>query len=70
MKKVDLNKLYKAGLISSKPFNYFEIKDKVKQYTCQGITKTEAVNKTSKMLGVSEVTIWKALKATSSIDLT
>lgn len=70
MKKEDLDKLYKNGLISSKPFHYLELKSKVKQYMVTGITKTEAVKKTSKTAGVSEQTVWVALKSTNGIELT
>lgn len=70
MKKEDLNKLYQAGLITAKPFNYFEIKSKVEQYTKTGLTKTESVVKVSALLGVTRQTIWNALKATNGITLT
>ena len=69
MKKEDLNKLYKNGLISSKPFHYLELKSKVAQYMAQGLTKTEAVKKTKEIAGVSEQTVWVALKATNDINL-
>jgi len=70
MKREDLTKLYKAGLISSKPYNYMQIKDKVSQYIIQGITKTEAVKKTAELTGFSTRTIWIALKSTAGINLT
>jgi len=69
MKKEDLTILYKAGLISSKPFFYIEIKDKIKQYVSQGMTKTEAVTKVSNLTGVSSRTVWIALNATKGIDI-
>jgi len=69
MKKEDLKKLYHAGLISSKPFRYLELKGKVSQYMVQGITKTEAVQKTAAIARTSTTTVWNALNATKGINL-
>ena len=70
--KVDrsnLIKMYQNGLISSKPYQYLEIKSKVKQYESSGLTKTESVNKTAKLLGCTERTVWNALKGTKGLSL-
>ncbi|RLE52381.1 MAG: hypothetical protein DRJ26_04805 [Candidatus Methanomethylicota archaeon] len=69
MKRSDLKILYSNGLISSKPFSYFEIKDKVAQYRKQGMSKTDSVKATAKLTGVSIVTIWSALRSTKDIEL-
>jgi len=69
MKRRDLKALYNAGLISSKPFNSFEIKSKVAQYESQGIGRTESASKVAELLGVHINTVWNALKATRGITL-
>lgn len=69
MRKKDITLLYERGLISSKPYQYFEISDKMNQYMAEGITKTEAIVRTRKLLNCSERTIYKALKATAGIVL-
>jgi hypothetical protein len=69
MKKSDLTELYKRGLISSKPFEYIEIKDKVTQYISQGLTKTESIIRTKKLLKCSDRKIWNALKVTDGLQI-
>lgn len=69
MDRKELIKMYKNGLISSKPYNYLQIKDKVSQYKSGGMTRTEAVGKVASLMGLSTRTIWKALNATEGINL-
>jgi len=69
MKKSELTKLYKSGLLAASVFNYFELKDKVQQYKRQGKSPTKAVELTAKITGQSKRTVYRALKATKGTKL-
>ena len=69
MKREDLKILYQNGLLSSKVFNYFEIRNKVLEYQRQGLKKTDAVNRTALLTGLTTRTIFNALRLVSDIQI-
>jgi len=69
MKRKDLKDLYRAGLISSKPYEYFAIKDKFQQYKKQGMGVEKAVLKVAELTGKKRDSIYRAIRATKNIDL-
>jgi len=69
VKREDLKILYQNGLLSSKVFNYFEIRNKVLEYQTQGLKKTDAVNRTALLTGLTTRTIFNALRLVSDIQI-
>lgn len=69
MKRADLGELYRGGLISSKPFEYITINDKIQEYKREGKTVSKAVEAVSNLTGKSKRTVYRAMKAAKGIKL-
>lgn len=52
--------LYRKGAVGVKPLFYMELGDKVKQLIKCGVPKSKAIVKVSVMVGVSQITVWRA----------
>ena len=55
--------LYQKGVITHKPLVQLEISNKIEQLLKSGLSKTRAVSKVAKDIGVSERTIYRACKS-------
>ena len=60
--RVIIQRLVKRGLVPYTVIFYNDINERVNALIQSGMKKTRAVIKVSGEIGVSEVTVWKALK--------
>ena len=59
-KKYTLQELYKAGVISNKPFLYLDLSNKIKAAMLTGLKKSKAIREVALASGVTVRTCYRA----------